>query len=217
MSNKLKTDIKGQQLLGVEKSKHGHAGCAEIKPSTQHLCAEHATWANRDVFQSHVLFGGLVLLSEGDEINLYVYLHLSLILTGHSELLIYPTLFKPNADSSPARGITVVWCTSEETNAQQPALSLPHTALWALETQDLSCCMHPFLLSVSISEFDISYPTFATSPFSSNQKINSSHLNQPNYCFCMEKTAKNRSDSQKESVIYKRSTFSVAFWMVLKI
>lgn len=93
MFNKLKTDIKRQQLLRVEKSKHGHTGCTEIKPSTQHLCTEHATWAKRGIFQSHVLFGGLVLLSEGDEINLqYVCLHLSFILMGHSELLIYPTL-----------------------------------------------------------------------------------------------------------------------------
>lgn len=79
MFNKLKTDIKRQQLLRVEKSKHGHTGCTEIKPSTQHLCTEHATWAKRGIFQSHVLFGGLVLLSEGDEINLqYVCLHLSI-------------------------------------------------------------------------------------------------------------------------------------------
>lgn len=41
MFNKLKTDIKGQMLLGAEKNKHGHGGCVELNTYPPGTCVQH--------------------------------------------------------------------------------------------------------------------------------------------------------------------------------
>lgn len=43
MFDKLKTDIKGQTLLGTEKSKHGHTGCVEINTYPPSAGVQHKT------------------------------------------------------------------------------------------------------------------------------------------------------------------------------
>lgn len=90
-----------------------------------------------------------------------------------------------------------------------PAVWIKHPQSWATR-QDCSTATGRCQFAAQVS-------TLGISPFSSNQKINSSHSTQANYFFLHGRGSQIPCDAQRESVIYEQSTSTTTLWMVLEM